>query len=129
MKNLLCFAVFLVALCAAMNFAHAVLPDEKLSDAGLESRAREISRNLRCVVCQNESIDESTAPIARAMRRVVREKLLAGEQDQAVIDYMVARYGEFVLLKPAASPANGVLWLAPFLMLGFAAFLVFKRKR
>jgi cytochrome c-type biogenesis protein CcmH len=96
---------------------HAVQVDEILSDRRLESRAREISHELRCMVCQNQSIDDSEAPLARDLRLLVRERLKAGDSDSQVLDYMVARYGEFVLLKPRMSWRTAILWGAPFAIL------------
>lgn len=104
--------------------AQAVEPDEVLSDPFLEARARELSKELRCIVCQNESIDESNASLARDLRILVRERLSAGDSDQQALDFIVARYGEFVLLRPQVSGANIVLWLAApvvFLMAGALA--------
>ena len=111
--------------------AFAVLPDEILADAGLEARARAISAGLRCPVCRNESIDDSHAPIARDLRLLVRERLVAGDSDEAVIDFIVARYGEFILLNPRNTGANMILWLAgpAMLVLGGAIFLVTSRRR
>ena len=97
--------------------AVAVEPDEVLDDPALETRARDLSAGLRCLVCRNESIDESGATIARDLRLLVRERLEAGDTDAQVIDYVVARYGEYVLLRPDASGANLVLWVAPMLLL------------
>ncbi|MEL6679797.1 MAG: cytochrome c-type biogenesis protein [Pseudomonadota bacterium] len=98
--------------------AHAIQPDEVLDDPVLEERARAISAELRCVVCRNESIDFSNADIARDLRILVRERLLAGDTDAEVMEFMVARYGEFVLLKPTYSWRNAGLWLAgPVLLL------------
>ena len=98
--------------------AGAVLPDEMLPDPALEARARTISQDLRCVVCQNQDIDTSDAPLARDLRLLVRERLVRGDSDEAAIDYVVARYGHFVLLKPPMEPATWVLWLGPFAVLG-----------
>jgi cytochrome c-type biogenesis protein CcmH len=92
--------------------AVAVQPDEVLEDPVLEERARELSKGLRCVVCQNESIDESNADLARELRLVVRERLVEGDSNEQVLDYLVARYGEFVLLKPRTDGWNIILWLA-----------------
>ncbi len=101
------------ALSALMALpALAVQPDEVLDDPVLEARARAISRDLRCPVCQGESIDDSNAPISRDLRLVVRERLLAGDSDAEVVDFIVARYGEFVLFNPRAEGANLLLWLA-----------------
>ncbi|PZO81690.1 MAG: cytochrome c-type biogenesis protein CcmH [Mesorhizobium amorphae] len=96
---------------------HAVQPDEVLADPALETRARGISAQLRCMVCQNQSIDDSDADLARDLRLVVRDRLQAGDSDSAVIDYVVARYGEFVLLKPLWNWRNALLWGAPALIL------------
>ncbi|MET3613248.1 cytochrome c-type biogenesis protein CcmH [Rhizobium aquaticum] len=93
--------------------AHAVNPDEVLADPQLEARAREISSHLRCLVCQNQSIDDSNAELARDLRLLVRERLKAGASDQQVYDYLVSRYGEFVLLKPRLSEHTLLLWGAP----------------
>ena len=111
--------------------ALAVQPDEMLSDKALEARARGLSEGLRCVVCQNQSIDESDAPLARDLRVVVREQLTLGKSDSEILAYVVARYGNFVLLKPPVEPATWVLWLGPFavLFLGAAAVVMWSRRR
>ncbi len=96
----------------------AVQPDEIFKDQSLEKRAREISAGLRCLVCQNQSIDDSDAPLARDLRLLVRERLLAGDSDKEVNAYVVARYGEFVLLKPPFGWHTLVLWIAPLFVLG-----------
>jgi cytochrome c-type biogenesis protein CcmH len=98
---------------AAPSTAWAVQPDEVLSDGALEARARALSKELRCMVCQNQSIDDSDAPLARDLRVLVRERLQAGDSDRQVIDFLVARYGEFVLLRPRLSPHTALLWLGP----------------
>jgi cytochrome c-type biogenesis protein CcmH len=100
--------------------AFAVQPDEILKDPALESRARALSQELRCMVCQNQSIDDSDAPLAKDLRVLVRERLTAGDSDNQVIDFLVARYGEFVLLKPRVSSHTLLLWLAPFAVLVLA---------
>jgi cytochrome c-type biogenesis protein CcmH len=97
--------------------AHAVQPDEIMSDTAKEARARDLSRELRCMVCQNQSIDDSEAPLARDLRLLVRERIAAGDSDAQVIDFLVARYGEFVLLKPRLNPHTWLLWLMPPLAL------------
>ena len=115
----------LVSLALALSIAmgpqilHAVTPDEVLDDPVLEERARGLSAQLRCMVCRNESIDESNADLARDMRLLVRERLVAGDSDEEVIAFLVARYGEYVLLTPTATGANLVLWLAAPAMLLF----------
>jgi len=114
--------LLLLALLAPMSMAapaQAVQPDEVLADPALEARAREISKEVRCLVCRNESIDDSNAELARDLRLLVRERLTAGDSDAEVLDYLVERYGEFVLLKPQFSAANALLWLA-----GPAGFLI-----
>jgi cytochrome c-type biogenesis protein CcmH len=102
----------------------AVEPGERLADPALETRARAISAELRCVVCQNESIDESRADLARDIRRLVRERLLAGETDSAVTRAVVDRYGAFVLLRPPVQPATWLLWFGPFILLLIAGAAV-----
>ncbi len=112
--------------------ALAVQPDEVLADAALEARARAISQQIRCPVCQGESIDDSSAPISRDLRIIIRERLVAGDSDTAVIDYIVDRYGEFVLFNPRSTGSGLVLWLAGPAMLivgvGVAA-VAFRRRR
>ncbi len=102
----------------------SVEPDEILPDAAMEKRARDISTGLRCLVCQNQSIDDSHAPLARDLRLLVRERLKAGDSDKAVLDFVVARYGEFVLLKPPVNGATLLLWLTPVLVLIGGVLLV-----
>ncbi|KKX28389.1 cytochrome c-type biogenesis protein [Rhizobium sp. LC145] len=111
--------------------AFAVNPDEILSDPVLEERARNLSAQLRCMVCQNQSIDDSNAELARDLRVLVRERLVDGDTDRQVLDYVVSRYGEFVLLKPRVSAKTVLLWAAPIvlLLIGLAAVLVFMRTR
>lgn len=112
--------------------APAVQPGEILADPALEARARALSRELRCLVCRNESIDESNADLARDLRLLVRERLVAGDSDAAVLGYVTARYGDFVLLRPRFSGVNAVLWLAgPVLLLagGALAFAFLRRQR
>ena len=98
---------------AGLSAAYAVQPDEIMSDPAMESRARDLSRELRCMVCQNQSIDDSEAPLARDLRLLVRERIAAGDSDAQVMDFLVARYGEFVLLKPRLKPHTLLLWLLP----------------
>ena len=112
MKRALGLGLVALALFAAAP-AVAVQPDEMLSDPALEARARTLSRELRCMVCQNQSIDDSEAPLARDLRLLVRERLKAGDSDQQVLDFLVARYGAFVLLKPRFGWDTALLWLAP----------------
>jgi cytochrome c-type biogenesis protein CcmH len=120
-------AVFWVL--AAVTLAFAVEPDEMLPDPALEARAQDISRHLRCVVCQNQTIDDSNAPLAHDMRLLVRERLAAGDSDQEAIDYIVARYGNFVLLRPPFQADTWALWIAPFLVLASVVFGLFLQMR
>ena len=105
-------AIFALALLAP-TAAYAVQPDEIMADPAKEARARDLSRELRCMVCQNQSIDDSEAPLARDLRLLVRERIAAGDSDRQVIDFLVARYGEFVLLKPRLSWHTAALWGLP----------------
>lgn len=120
--------VLMLALAAP---AGAVQPDEVLADPALEARARALSQGLRCLVCRNENIDESNADLARDLRLLVRERLLAGDSDAEVIAYLVDRYGEYVLLNPPARGANLILWVAgPVLFaLGLGGAAVYVRRR
>jgi cytochrome c-type biogenesis protein CcmH len=130
LKQILAF-VFAVAVMMGSSAARAVQPDEIMSDPARESRARDLSRELRCMVCQNQSIDDSDAPLARDLRLLVRERIAAGDSDAQVIDFLVARYGEFVLLKPRLEPHTLLLWLLPPLALaggGFALWTLGRRR-
>ena len=111
------FGGTVAAVLLATTPALAVEPGEILADSALEARARAISSELRCLVCQNQSIDDSNAPLAKDLRVLVRERLQAGETDSAVMAYIVARYGDFVLLKPPVNTRTLLLWLAPILCL------------
>ena len=120
-----------VLLALSLSPALAVVPSEVLDDPVLEQRAREISTGLRCVVCQNQSIDDSNADLAHDMRVLVRERLVAGDTNQQVFDYMVSRYGDFVLLDPPFKVSTYALWFGPGLILGLGIFvvIVFYRRR
>ena len=120
----------LIALCAAAP-AWAVQPNEMLSNPVLEARARAISKDLRCMVCQNESIDESEAPLARDLRLLVRQRLVAGDSDRQIVDFLVSRYGQFILLKPPLTYQTIALWAAPpvLLLLGLVMIVVVERRR
>lgn len=107
----------MVSLATMTIPCRAVLPDEILQDGVLESRARTLSQELRCVVCQNQSIDDSNAPLARDLRILLRERLQSGDSDQQAVDFIVARYGNFVLLKPPFQWNTLLLWIGPLLML------------
>ncbi|HKU08780.1 MAG TPA: cytochrome c-type biogenesis protein [Bradyrhizobium sp.] len=121
----------LVAVMMAASPARAVQPDEVMADPIKEARARELSKELRCMVCQNQSIDDSDAPLARDLRLLVRERINGGDTDAQVIDFLVARYGEFVLLKPRVNPHTALLWLLPPLALmgGGLALWAYSRRR
>jgi cytochrome c-type biogenesis protein CcmH len=128
-RRALAFIVIALSLFGAP--ARAVQPDEILKDPVLESRARTLSQELRCMVCQNQSIDDSDAPLAKDLRVLVRERLTAGDSDGQVIEFLVARYGEFVLLKPRLSWHTALLWLAPFgiVLLGAWGLISLRRRR
>jgi len=124
---------FVLALCLSLlpSLALAVQPGEILADPKMEERARDISSELRCLVCQNQSIDDSDAALARDLRMLVRERLKAGDSDTQVRDYLVARYGDFILLKPPFKMETLLLWLTPFavLLAGAVALIAFARRR
>ncbi|NJM34345.1 MAG: cytochrome c-type biogenesis protein CcmH [Rhodomicrobium sp.] len=111
---------FLCLLTAIATPALAVEPGEVLTDPALEARARVLSQHLRCVVCQNQSIDDSNAPLARDLRLILRERLKAGDTDEAAIDYIAARYGNFVLLKPPVQINTLLLWFGPAIIFALA---------
>jgi cytochrome c-type biogenesis protein CcmH len=125
--------VLAVALVSLWNTtAFGVEPEEMLADRALEQRARIISQDLRCMVCQNQSIDDSNAPLAKDLRVIVRERLTAGDNDAEVVDYVVARYGNYVLLKPPVQLDTALLWLAPFMIIAMAlglSAIYLKRQR
>lgn len=126
MRRIAAASLLLLSLCLP---AFAVQPDEVLADPALEARARALSSELRCMVCQNQSIDDSNAPLARDLRLLVRERLKAGDTDRQVMAFIVARYGEFVLLRPPWSARTLLLWLSPALLLLGVAGFVFARMR
>jgi cytochrome c-type biogenesis protein CcmH len=126
-----CPLLIALTLLTAPGVAFAVQPDEVLTDPSLEGRARNLSKELRCMVCQNQSIDDSDAPLARDLRLLVRERLKDGDSDRQVIDFLVARYGEFVLLKPRLSLHTALLWFGPPALLcggALALFLIARRR-
>jgi cytochrome c-type biogenesis protein CcmH len=127
-KRALLSLLLLLALGAA---AHAVTPSEQLADPKLEARARAIGKELRCLVCQNESIDDSNADLAHDLRVLLRQRLLAGDSDTQAVQYIVDRYGEFVLLKPPVEPATYALWFGPPALLVLAALgtMLYLRRR
>jgi cytochrome c-type biogenesis protein CcmH len=120
----------LLLVLAALPARAAITPDEILPDAAMEARAREITKQLRCLVCQNQSIDDSNAPLARDLRMLVRERLKAGDSDTATLAYVVARYGDFVLLRPPVKATTWLLWFGPLaLLIGAAVFLWTRARR
>jgi cytochrome c-type biogenesis protein CcmH len=123
------FVLLASLLMAALPAHAAVAPDEILSDPILELRARGITKQLRCLVCQNQSIDDSNAPLARDLRLLVRERLKAGDSDAAAMDFVVARYGDFVLLRPPVKATTWLLWFGPALLLIAAGLFVWVRAR
>jgi cytochrome c-type biogenesis protein CcmH len=130
MRGLVLFALLMCAAPFVVQHALAVQPGEELADKGQERRAREISAGLRCLVCQNQTIDDSDAPLAKDLRRIVRERISAGDSDAAVHAFVVARYGEFVLMKPPFGLHTALLWIGPFLVLlaGAGGLLLWRRK-
>ena len=131
MRKLIAISFVVWVATFAAPHAYAVQPDEIMADPAREARARDLSRELRCMVCQNQSIDDSEAPLARDLRLLVRERIAAGDTDAQVIDFLVARYGEFVLLKPRLNPHTWLLWLLPPLALagGGLALWTYSRRR
>jgi len=128
---LIALTLLTTTLLTTPRVALAVQPDEILTDPALEGRARTLSRELRCMVCQNQSIDDSDAPLARDLRLLVRERLKDGDSDRQVIDFLVARYGEFVLLKPRLSLHTALLWFGPPALLcggALALFMIARRR-
>ena len=122
-------AMALLVTSLGMSAALAVQPDEIMADPVREARARDLSRELRCMVCQNQSIDDSEAPLARDLRILVRERIAAGDSDAQVIDFLVARYGEFVLLKPRLERQTLLLWLLPPLALAAGGLALWRNSR
>jgi cytochrome c-type biogenesis protein CcmH len=127
MRRMMVAFVALVLLAAPA--AYAVQPDEIMSDPVKEARARDLSRELRCMVCQNQSIDDSDAPLARDLRLLVRERIAAGDSNSQVLDFLVARYGEFVLLKPRFERQTMLLWLLAPLLLAGGGFALWRQNR
>ncbi len=119
----------IVVFFVILSSAWAVEPDERLANPVLETRARAISAELRCLVCQNQSIDDSNAPLARDLRLLVREMLSAGKSDAEVMTFLIEKFGEFVLLRPRFIARNALLWLAPFALLVGVMIAVWQRRR
>jgi len=131
MARFISLIVLVLTLLLLPKICHAVQPDEIMSDPKLEARARALSQQLRCMVCQNQSIDDSDAPLARDLRLLVRERIAHGDSDKQVMDFLVARYGPFVLLKPPLNPHTMLLWFLPPLALagGAIAIVLYARRR
>ena len=122
-------AAIVALMLLSLPAVHAVQPDEIMSDPAKEARARELSRELRCMVCKNQSIDDSDAPLARDLRLLVRERIAAGDSNGEVLDFLVARYGEFVLLKPRFERQTILLWLLAPLLLAAGGFALWRQNR
>jgi cytochrome c-type biogenesis protein CcmH len=121
--------IIVLSLMLQLSPASAVEPDEILTDPALESRARALSAGFRCLVCQNQSIDDSDAPLARDLRLLIRERIQSGDTDNEVRNYVVSRYGDFVLLRPPFGSRTLILWLSPFLLLLAAVLFILFRRR
>ncbi len=121
------FTLIMVFMALVFAPVFALEPNEALFDSVLEKRARSLSSDLRCPVCQNQSIDDSDAPLARDLRLLLRERLVAGDTDEEVLAYVSVRYGEFILLKPTRSPKNSFLWGAPIIFLLFGGVILWRR--
>ncbi|WP_336276320.1 cytochrome c-type biogenesis protein [Bartonella sp. CB178] len=125
MKKMLFWIFLFLIASSSLSLAVAVEPDEILKDAALESRARDISSNLRCPVCQNQSIDDSESVLARDLRLFIRERLKMGDSDQQIIDFLVERYGEFILLKPPLKKITWFLWFSPLIVMMIGIGIIF----
>ncbi|NNE39547.1 MAG: cytochrome c-type biogenesis protein CcmH [Marinicaulis sp.] len=133
-RSLRIFLATLILSMGAAPIVGAVEPDEVLEDEALEERARALSRQLRCVVCQSQNIDDSNAPLAKDMRILLRERLMAGDSDEEIIEFLVDRYGDYILLKPPVQQNTILLWAAPFIIFliagaGAGAYLIAMKKR
>jgi len=121
--TLIIIAIFLTKLIS--NFSYGVEPNEILKNPKYESRARSISKNIRCMICQNQSIDESNAPLAKDLRILIRDKIKEGKKDEEIYKFLTDRYGDFILLKPPLNSKNVILWFLPFIFLIFGIYVVF----
>ena len=122
------FILIIITLCLMQlisNFSYAVEPDEILKNQKFELRARNISKNVRCMVCQNQSIDESSAPLAKDLRILIRDKIKEGKKDEEIYKFLTDRYGDFILLKPPLNSKNLILWFLPFIFLILGIYIVF----
>jgi len=125
LKAVLLGAALVLSGLAMRPEAYAALPEERLEDPELEERAREVSKGLRCLVCQNQSIDDSNATLARELRIIVRERIAAGDSNEEVLDYVVARYGDYVLMRPPVNAKTVILWISPLLLVALGGYGVF----
>ena len=128
-RHLSFILLFVMLALAALTPLYAVEPDERLADPAQETRARALSNGLRCLVCQNQSIDDSNAPLARDLRILLRERIAAGDDDATITRDLVSRYGDFILLQPPFNPRTLVLWSAPFVLLAAGGWVLFRRSR
>ena len=122
------FILIIITICLTQlvsNYSFAVEPDEILKNSKYELRARSISKNIRCMVCQNQSIDESNAPLAKDLRILIRDKIKEGNKDEEIYKFLTERYGDFILLKPPLNSKNLILWFLPFLFLILGIYVVF----
>ena len=124
-KNLLSATVLFIIIHIFLVNSYSVEPDEFLQNSGQESRARNISKNVRCVVCQNQSIDESSAPLAKDLRVLIRKKIKDGNTDDEIYKFLVDRYGDFILLKPLLRFNTFILWIMPFILLAIGIFVIY----
>ena len=124
-KNFILVFISLFLIQLFTNSSFSIDPDEILDNKKLETRARIISKNIRCLVCQNQSIDESNSPLAKDLRTVIREKLLEGKNDDEIYSFLTDRYGDFILLKPPFKPSTIALWFLPFSFLLIGLFIIF----
>ena len=125
LKKIFLLTFFFYIAQFSLNISFSLTPDEILEDKKLEMRARIISKNIRCLVCQNQSIDESNSPLAKDLRTVIREKLLEGKNDEEIYSFLTDRYGDFILLKPPFKLSTIALWFLPFLFLLIGLFIIF----
>ncbi len=129
MMKLIFYIFFIYILTSVSSFSFSVEPNEFLTNQKDELRARIISKNIRCLVCQNQSIDDSTAPLAKDLRIIIRNKITQGNNDQEIYDYLTDRYGDFILLKPPYNKQTILLWLLPFILLCLGVFIIYRHNK
>tara|TARA_Y100000590_G_scaffold423295_1_gene529056 strand:- start:808 stop:1206 length:399 start_codon:yes stop_codon:yes gene_type:complete len=127
--KLIFYIFFIYILTSVSSFSFSVEPNEFLTNQKDELRARIISKNIRCLVCQNQSIDDSTAPLAKDLRIIIRNKITQGNNDQEIYDYLTDRYGDFILLKPPYNKQTILLWLLPFILLCLGVFIIYRHNK